>query len=213
MEPPHVAPEPPVWTLVRARCPPLPYLGRSRIFVVGRAVSAEHPIMTDSTTSDEAGAPLGAPDLLQVCRLLNEAGVRYLVYGGMACMLHGHERTTHDVDLYLESSDDNLRQALTSLSSWGEGWASELTPEDIRENVVVRIADVFILDLAAAVWKLEWAEVWKRRRIVTIEGVDIPFLSRRDLIQSKQTYRERDRWDVQALSLMSDPEPGRPGEA
>lgn len=156
--------------------------------------------------------PLGAPDLLDICRILNTAGVRYLVYGGMACMLHGHERVTHDADLFLEPTDDNLARALTALSSWGQGYAAELTPADIRENVVVRIADGFILDLAAAVWRLDWPAAWSRRRIVAIGGVDVPVLCRADLIESKRTYREKDQWDRDVLSIMTSPEPGRPGE-
>lgn len=161
----------------------------------------------------EAGpepAPLGPPELLAVCRLLNAAGVRYLVYGGMACMLHGHERVTHDADVFLEPSTENLSRALSALSAWGEGFASQLTPDDIRQNVVVRIADAFVLDLAAAVWKLDWSSAWSHRRLVTVEGVEVPVLSRADLIRSKQTYREKDLWDVQVLSSLNGPEPGRP---
>ncbi|MBN1269865.1 MAG: hypothetical protein JXB04_09770 [Kiritimatiellae bacterium] len=155
---------------------------------------------------------VGAPDLLGVCRLLNEHGVRYLIYGGMACNLHGHERTTRDVDVFVQPTLENMKAALAALSKWGDGFARELTPEDIIENVVVRICDRFILDVSSKVWKLEWDTAWKNRRIVQIEGVDIPILSRADLVRSKQTYREGDVWDVRALRSLSGPEPGRPAE-
>lgn len=156
----------------------------------------------------ELAPEVGVPDLVALCRLLNEAGVRYLVYGGLACLLHGHERMTRDADLYVGSDRENIRLALAVLGRWGNGFASELTVDDVVENVVVRIADTFVVDVAAEVWKLEWATAWSRRRIVTIEGVEVPFLSRQDLITSKLTYRERDHWDREILEAMKGPEAG-----
>jgi hypothetical protein len=144
---------------------------------------------------------------------LNGAQVNYLVYGGLACLLHGHERMTRDADLFLEDTDDNLRRALSALTGWGEGYARELQPNDLRESVVVRICDRFVLDLAVKVWGLEWQDAWRNRRITTIEGVEVPLLSRSDLIKSKQTYREQDHWDVQVLQSLTIPEPGRPAES
>lgn len=38
----------------------------------------------------ELAPEVGVPDLVALCRILNEASVNYLVYGGLACLLHGH---------------------------------------------------------------------------------------------------------------------------
>ena len=165
--------------------------------------------MDESTDSGGELAPeVGVPDLVALCRLLNDAEVRYMVYGGLACLLHGHERMTRDADLYVGPDRENIRRALAALGHWGHGYASELTVDDVIENVVVRIADTFVVDVAAEVWNLDWSVAWSRRRIVTIDGVDIPFVSRRDLITSKTTYRERDRWDREVLEAMKGSEPG-----
>ena len=165
--------------------------------------------MDENTDQEREHAPeVGVPDLVALCRLLNQAGVRYLVYGGLACLLHGHERMTRDADLYVGPDRENIRRVLAALGRWGEGYASELTVDDVLENVVVRIADTFVVDVAAEVWKLDWTAAWSRRRISTIDGVDIPFLSRQDLITSKLTYRERDQWDRKILEAMKGSEPG-----
>ncbi len=37
-----------------------------------------------------------------IIQALNEAGVRYLVVGGLAVVAHGHVRFTADVDLVLD---------------------------------------------------------------------------------------------------------------
>ena len=150
------------------------------------------------------------PDLLDLCRLLNAAGVHYLIYGGMACLLYGHIRATQDVDIFVGEDLANIRRALDALTHWGTGLAAQLTPEEIRDNVVVRIVDRCIIDLAARVWKLDWDTAWARRRLVTIDGVVIPVLCRQDLIESKQTYREKDAWDIAELKLLANPDPGTP---
>jgi hypothetical protein len=151
---------------------------------------------------------VGVPDLLDLCRRFNEAGVRYVIYGGMACLLHGFERMTKDIDVFVGEDRGNIANALKTLSSWGEGYAQELSVEDVLDSVVVRIFDRFILDVASKVWKLEWDEAYVRRRIVRVEDVDIPVLSRADLITSKRTYRDRDAIDVRELSILRNPEPG-----
>jgi hypothetical protein len=157
----------------------------------------------------ELAPEVGVPDLVSLCRLLNDAGVRYIVYGGLACLLHGHERVTRDADLFVGPERDNIQTALNVLGQWGHGYASELSVDDVIQNVVVRIADRFVVDVASQVWKLEWEAAWQRRRIVSVGDVDIPILSRADLIASKQTYREQDRWDRGILASMQGQEPGR----
>lgn len=165
--------------------------------------------MDPATDQDGKLTPeVGVPDLVALCRLLNGNGARYVIYGGLACLLHGHERMTRDADLYVGPDRGNIRRVLDALGKWGHGFASELTVDDVVENVVVRIADTFVVDVAAEVWKLEWDEAWRCRRIVVIDDVEIPFLSRKDLIRSKETYRDRDRWDVECLKALNGPEPG-----
>jgi tRNA nucleotidyltransferase/poly(A) polymerase len=64
-----------------------------------------------------------------VLKTLNEAGVRYLVVGGVAVVLHGYLRTTGDLDLVVELSPANLDRALAALKK-ASGRAQDL--EDIE---------------------------------------------------------------------------------
>jgi hypothetical protein len=148
-------------------------------------------------------------DIMELVRRFHAAEVQFLIYGGIACILHGFVRATEDLDICVGDDPDNIRKALHVLSEWGEGYASELTVDDVLENVVVRIGEDFTVDLASRLWKVEWEDAWARRRVVEVEGVAIPFLSRRDLIHSKKTYREKDQWDVRELEALADPEAGQ----
>ena len=50
---------------------------------------------------------------------LEEAGVRYLLVGGVAVVLHGYLRTTADLDLILALDEDNVARAGEALGGLG----------------------------------------------------------------------------------------------
>lgn len=137
--------------------------------------------------------------LLRVCALLNKHRARYLVVGGHACILHGHVRTTEDVDILVEDTLENFENVIAGLSELEDGAAAELTPQDFVENVVVKIADEVEVDVSRQAWQVSYAEAVATAQEVVIEGVKIPFLDLPMLIKSKTTYREQDRADLVRL--------------
>src|SRR5690349_17111925 len=54
-----------------------------------------------------------------IVRALNEAGVRYIVVGGLAVNAHGYGRSTHDVDLVIQLSHENIVRAFAALDAIG----------------------------------------------------------------------------------------------
>ena len=54
-----------------------------------------------------------------IVRALNQAGVRYLVAGGLAVVAHGYVRFTKDIDLVLALEEANTRRALAALKQLG----------------------------------------------------------------------------------------------
>lgn len=50
---------------------------------------------------------------------LSSGGVRYLVVGGVAVVLHGHTRFTSDVDLVVALDEANVRRAIEALRTLG----------------------------------------------------------------------------------------------
>lgn len=133
--------------------------------------------------------------LTRVCRLLNEAGARYLVIGGHACILHGMVRTTEDVDVLIDPSEENCRRVIEALSNLEDGAARELSPKDILDNVVVKIADDVEVDVSIHAWKVSYTEALTDAQQIEIDGITIPYLGIQTLIASKETYREQDAID------------------
>ena len=56
-----------------------------------------------------------------VFKALNQAGVRYLVVGGLAVMAHGYVRVTRDLDLVLALDGKNPEDALRAFERLGYG--------------------------------------------------------------------------------------------
>ena len=137
--------------------------------------------------------------LLRVCALLNAAGARYLIAGGHACILHGIVRTTEDVDILIEPTEENCARIIQALAQLEDGAAAELTPGDLLDNVVVKIADEVEVDVSTRAWKVTYADAIPVALEVVVEGVRIPYLGLDSLIASKETYREQDHLDLQRL--------------
>lgn len=55
----------------------------------------------------------------QIFASLNEAGVDYVVVGGLAVILHGYLRATADLDLAIGLSPDNASRGMRALASIG----------------------------------------------------------------------------------------------
>jgi hypothetical protein len=55
----------------------------------------------------------------RIFRALNDSGCPYVVVGGLAAVLHGVNRLTHDIDLVVELRAEPALQVITALSSLG----------------------------------------------------------------------------------------------
>jgi predicted nucleotidyltransferase len=53
-----------------------------------------------------------------VLRLLHEHGIRAIVIGGWAAIMHGTARSTNDVDLVYARDPDNIQRLVEALRSW-----------------------------------------------------------------------------------------------
>lgn len=137
--------------------------------------------------------------LATVCRLLNAAGVKYVVVGGFAVALHGVVRATKDIDILIEPTFDNATRALEALEGLAWGVSRELDPSEVVKNPITVIGDDPRVDLLTLAWSVRYADAAPKSQTVEIEGVQIPFADIDTLIRSKQTERFQDKADVENL--------------
>jgi hypothetical protein len=58
-------------------------------------------------------------DLLDFIQLCNKHDLRYLVVGGYAVGIHGYPRTTKDMDVCIELSDENAEKMINVIKQQG----------------------------------------------------------------------------------------------
>ncbi len=151
--------------------------------------------MADENVNPGECRPPALEDLLGLCRSLNAQGSKYLVIGGFAIMQHGFDRTTGDIDLLIEPSPDNQARVKFALEILPEKAIRELGEDDLRNYVVVRVADEILVDLMIAACGIAYDEASREIEVVEIRGVPIPFANPRLLLRMKQTHREKDAED------------------
>jgi hypothetical protein len=151
----------------------------------------------------EEGAPRrgSEPKLIaaQICQALNAAGARYLVIGGIACILHGYVRATTDLDVLIERSPDNAGRVLEGLARIGYGFAREWTAKELLARPITVIGDDPAVDVFTVAWTVKYEQAVRRAASAEVEGVTIPFIGLDDLIATKRTGRLQDAADVEVL--------------
>lgn len=161
--------------------------------------------MADKKNSEYSRAP-EFEDLILLCRLLNEAGVRYILIGGFAVILHGFVRGTQDIDLLIDSSEENVRRIKKALASLPDNAISLIKDNEIEKYSVVRIADEFVIDLMEKACGINYVDASKSIEFREIEGVKIPIPKKELLIRMKKTIRPSDKTDVNFLKVLIEEE-------
>jgi hypothetical protein len=139
--------------------------------------------------------PPTVADLLLLCRALNAHGARYLVVGGFAVNQHGFHRTTMDIDFLVDGSRENQARVKKALEVLPDKAVRELGDDDLRNYLVVRVADEVVVDLMLSACGITYDEAASEVENFVIDGVPIPFASAKLLLRTKQTYREKDAAD------------------
>lgn len=149
---------------------------------------------------------------------LNNAGVRYLVSGGVAVNFHGLPRMTFDVDVIVLFERDNLKRLSTLLEGLGyrprlpvpaTALADPATRETWRREKGLLaftfmhpsqpMAEVDIMLDAPAPFE----ELMQRALVLPFGMTTIPLLSLRDLIATKaESTRMQDICDREALEKL-----------
>src|SRR5512139_4094919 len=68
-----------------------------------------------------------------ITRALNEAGVPFIVVGGLAVNAHGYGRATQDIDLVISLDPAAVRRAFQALASLGYGPRVPVTAEGFAD--------------------------------------------------------------------------------
>lgn len=149
---------------------------------------------------------------------LNRAGVRYVLVGGVATVLHGFARLTADVDLVVDLTPAEARKAIDALVGLGLRPRPPVDPvafadADVRESWVrdrgmrvfslwdpsqpMREVDLFVEH------PIDFEELFARAEIVSLDTTTVRVASIPDLIALKRlANRPQDVADIEALEAI-----------
>lgn len=161
--------------------------------------------------------------LTQTLTSLSDAGVDFVVCGGVACILQGVARATHDLDIRVVLDDVNLPRLIGVARALG---LRPRIPEPIdnladpaRRRVwieekhalvytLLTASGAFAVDIFLA-YPIPYEELLARADTFTVAGRSIKASSKRDLIAAKQAVtppRVKDLRDIQDLRELLDAE-------
>src|SRR3989344_5191710 len=146
---------------------------------------------------------------------MNDAGIRYLIVGGLAVNLHGYRRFTADVDILVALDAENLEKVTSLMHSMGY---IERLPVQLQElsdeKKIKRFLDekgmtayTFLsnarerIDVDILAGKsLNFEDFDSRKAMIDMdEGVHVPVVSFDDLLSMKrEANRGKDILDVEA---------------
>jgi hypothetical protein len=155
----------------------------------------------------------------QALSALNVNGVRYLVVGGVAVVLHGHLRTTADLDLVISLEPANALGAIEALTGLGYRPRAPVAAErfaDATERaawIAEKGLTVFSLwsdrtpSLEVVLFVREpfdFEQAWARRVTVALDTTTATVVGLRDLLALKrEARRPQELADIEALEAIA----------
>jgi hypothetical protein len=140
-------------------------------------------------------------DLVSLCKALNDEGVRYVLIGGFAVILHGFVRATKGIDLLVDPSVENIQRLKRAMATLPDNAIDLITDDEVERYSVVRVADEIVVDLMKSACGVSYHDAAPHTETRNVEGVAIPVADKPLLIRTKNTVRPSDASDVQFLRL------------
>ena len=151
---------------------------------------------------------LGIPDReLAALSEFNRSGVDYLLVGGFAVRYYGVNREAADVDLFVSAAPANAARLLGAIERIiGHPPDISVTQLSAPKKHVLFRQDGLELELLTSVPGLEFSDAFAGREQACQNGVEIPVVSKGDLLQIKRTVAEKDERrrekELQDISLL-----------
>lgn len=142
-----------------------------------------------------------SPDFNAFIDACSRNGVRFLIVGGYALAVHGHPRTTKDLDVLVEPTADNADRTMTALTEFGFGGIGLEAADFAEPGAVVQLGyPPLRIDLLTSIDGVAFADAHASRVEIDVDGRSVPFISREHLIANKAaTGRLQDLADVERL--------------
>jgi len=142
-------------------------------------------------------------DYHDILAALVAQNARFLIVGAHALAAHGYPRSTVDIDIWIDATDDNADRVWKALAEFGAPLADlSVERQDLtRPDVVIQFGlPPNRIDVLTGLSGLSFDAAWVNRIEEVLEGVTVPVLGLADLIANKRaTGRDKDRADLKGV--------------
>lgn len=140
------------------------------------------------------------PDFKELLKLLNAYKVEYLLVGGYAVGSYGYVRATADLDIWVNSTNENSLKLVDALHEFGFG-DNVNEAMFLKDNNIVRMGlPPFRIEIMTSVSGVSFSECYERRNDFVLDGLTISIIGLEDLKKNKQaSARHKDLNDLENL--------------
>mgnify|MGYP000694602103 CR=1 FL=1 len=139
-------------------------------------------------------------DFLEFLQLLDKHDVDYLLVGGYAVILNGYVRSTGDLDLWVNKTDNNYSKLSKVYTDFGAPMFSNEEFNSDKFDVWSIGVEPRKIEILTKVSGLNFNEAFKNRLFLNLENFKVPYIDFEDLMKNKMaTGRLKDLLDIEQL--------------
>ena len=140
-------------------------------------------------------------DFIDFIRLLDKDNVKFVLVGGLAVVIHGHYRTTKDMDIFYEGSEENGKKVLGTINEFGFSYLKLTLNDMLDKNGYIKLGrEPVRIDLFCDLPGVTFDEVYKDAIEYEEEDLKFKVIHVNHLIANKlKVGRLQDLDDVKKL--------------
>jgi predicted nucleotidyltransferase len=143
-------------------------------------------------------------NFIDFINLLNDKKTKFVLVGGMAVVIHGVTRTTKDMDIFYERTEENCEKVLGVINEFGFQ-SLKLTVEDLMDsNGYIQLGHEPIrIDLFCDMPGVDFEEVFNASADYSEDRFSVKVIHINHLIENKRKVgRDQDLSDVKKLQKL-----------
>ena len=142
------------------------------------------------------------PDWNELISLLSSHRVRFLIVGAHALAASGRPRATQGLDIFVEPTSENAERLGAALAAFGfPALASEAHRFAEPDRMATLGRPPLRIDVMSSITGVSFEDAWRGRLQATLDGLEVGFLGRDELIVNKRASgRPKDLADLALLA-------------
>lgn len=142
-----------------------------------------------------------ADDFKEFLKLLNAHQVRYLLIGGFAVGYYGYPRSTNDIDVWVEISDENASKLVSVIEEFGFALPELTSDLFLQPDKIVRMGiPPMRIEVLTSISGVDFEECFSDRVEDEIDGVPVNLIGLIHLKENKRASgRHKDLDDLDNL--------------